>query len=347
MHPMTLTAAWTEKVMGWLPTVLPGGGPVELEPLIAGHSNLVFALRRGEDRYILRRPPMGEYAASAHDVLREARLLTVLAEVGSTRTPRVVAIAEAGDEAGVGPAYVMTRLPGVAIRSELPAWLDTPAKRDLVSRELVGALAELHALPIEAFEAARLGLSGGYLERQLRRWSGQRDEFVARGVRPLADEPAVRSWLSANVPVELTSTLVHGDFKLDNVLVDPATCAVTCVLDWEMATLGDPLADLGFLLAFWPDSAATAEIFTELLGEVTLAEGFLDRPGLVEAYAELTGQKLRAEDLTWYVVLALWKMALLLEASYTRHLAGTTDDPFFACLDTAVPRLLAAARDLT
>ncbi|MBA3742841.1 phosphotransferase family protein [Sporichthya sp.] len=344
--PTAQTAAWTEKVLAWLPGVLPGDGAVELEPLVAGHSNLVFALRRGEQRYILRRPPMGEYAASAHDVLREARLLTVLAEAGSTRTPRVVAIAEAGDAAGVGPAYVMTRLPGVAIRNEAPAWLDSAAQRATISRELVGALAELHALPIAPFEAAKLGRPGGYLARQLTRWSGQRDEFVARGGRALDDEPAVRAWLQANVADEGPSTLVHGDFKLDNVLVDPDTCGVTCVLDWEMATLGDPLADLGFLLAFWPDSPAAAAVFEELLGEVTLADGFLDRAAMVGVYAELSGRKVTLEDLRWYHVLALWKMALLLEASYTRHLAGTTDDPFFACLDTANPRLLAAALEL-
>ena len=157
----------------------------------------------------------------------------------------------------------------------------------------------------------------------------------------------MRAWLQANLPDERVSTLVHGDFKLDNVLVDPETCGVTCVLDWEMATLGDPLADLGFLLAFWPDSPAAAAVFDELLGDVTLAEGFPDRAGLVEIYAELTEQKLTPDDLRWYHVLALWKMALLLEASYTRHLAGTTDDPFFACLDTANPRLLAAALELT
>ncbi len=345
--PSALTAAWTEKVLAWLPGVLPGEGPVELEPLVAGHSNLVFALRRGDGRYILRRPPMGEYAASAHDVLREARLLTVLAEAGSTRTPRVIAIAEAGDAAGIGPAYVMTRLPGVAIRSEAPDWLQTPAQRATIGRELVGALAELHALPTAPFEAARLGRSGGYLERQLKRWSSQRDEFVARGVRPLNDEPPVRAWLQANLPEERTSTLVHGDFKLDNVLVDPETCQVTCVLDWEMATIGDPLADLGFLLAFWPDSPAAAAVFTELLGDVTLAEGFPSRAEMVDIYAELTEQKLNLDDLRWFHVLALWKMSLLLEASYTRHLAGTTDDPFFACLDAANPRLLAAALDLT
>lgn len=332
--------------MEWLPGVLPGSGPVELEPLVAGHSNLVFALKRGDDRYILRRPPMGEFAASAHDVLREARLLTVLAEAGASRTPRVVAMAEAGDEAGVGPAYVMTRLPGVAIRDEAPDWLTTPAQRETISRELVGALAELHALPIEGFEAAKLGRPGGYLARQLKRWAGQRDEFVAKGVRALDDEPAVREWLVANLPEEGPSTLVHGDFKLDNVLVDPETSRVTCVLDWEMATLGDPLADLGFLLAFWPDSPEAAGVFSELVGEVTLAEGFLDRAGIVDTYAELSGRKLTLDDLRWYHVLALWKMTLLLEASYTRHLAGTTDDPFFACLDTANPRLLAAALKL-
>ena len=345
--PTALAAAWTDKVLAWLPDVLPGDGPIELEPLVAGHSNLVFALRRGDERYILRRPPMGEYAASAHDVLREARLLTVLAEVGSTRTPRVVAVAEPGDATGVGPAYVMTRLPGVAIRNEAPAWLDSPEKRATVGRELVGALAELHALPILPFETAKLGRAGGYLGRQLKRWSGQRDESVARGVRPLADEPAVRAWLTANVPVERPATLVHGDFKLDNVLVDPETCRVTCVLDWEMATIGDPLADLGFLLAFWPDSPEAAAVFAELLGDVTLADGFPDRAEMVDIYGELTQQKLSLDDLRWYHVLALWKMALLLEASYTRHLAGTTDDPFFACLDTANPRLLAAALDLT
>ncbi|HUR75525.1 MAG TPA: phosphotransferase family protein [Sporichthya sp.] len=345
--PTALTAAWTQKVLNWLPQVLPGDGPIELEPLVAGHSNLVFALRRGSGRYILRRPPMGEYAASAHDVLREARLLQVLAAAGSTRTPRVIAIAESGDPAGVGPAYVMTRLPGVAIRREAPDWLDSPAKRATIGRELVGALAELHALPTAPFEAAKLGRTGGYLARQLQRWSGQRDEFVARGVRALEDEPAVRAWLQAHLPEERPSTLVHGDFKLDNVLIDPQTCLVTCVLDWEMATLGDPLADLGFLLAFWPDSPTAAAVFDALLGDVTLAEGFPDRAGLVEIYADLTQQKLTADDLRWYHVLALWKMALLLEASYTRHLAGTTDDPFFACLDTANPRLLAAALDLT
>ncbi|MGQ0625253.1 MAG: phosphotransferase family protein [Sporichthyaceae bacterium] len=341
------THQWSEDVLAWLPGVLPGAGDIALEPLVAGHSNLVFALRRGTDRYILRRPPFGTFAATAHDVLREARLLSALREAGSTRTPEVVAIAEATDPCGVGPAYVMTRIAGVAIRTHCPDWLDTPAKRAHLSRDLVRTLAELHALPTAPFEAAKLGRVGGYLARQLRRWSGQREDFLAAGVRPLTDEPAVRAWLVENAPVERANTLVHGDYKLDNVLVDPDTADVTAVLDWEMATLGDPLADLGFLLAFWPDSPATAAIFTELLGEVTLAPGFLDRAGLVAVYAELTGQQLYLSDLTWYLVLALWKMALLLEASYTRHLAGTTDDEFFACLDTAVPRLLAAAYDLT
>jgi aminoglycoside phosphotransferase (APT) family kinase protein len=241
----------------------------------------------------------------------------------------------------------MTRLPGHAIRQTEPAWLTGPAQRTTISLSLVETLAELHRLPAVApFEAARLGRNGGYLPRQLQRWSAQRDEFLAAGVRPLADEAPVRAWLQANLPEERPTTLVHGDYKLDNVLIDAATCTVSAVLDWEMATLGDPLADLGFLLAFWPDTRAAADAFP-LLGEVTLHEGYLDRAGLVDAYAKATGQPLTMADVTWYQVLAMWKMALLLEASYTRFLAGTTDDVLFAELETGIPRLLAATRELT
>jgi aminoglycoside phosphotransferase (APT) family kinase protein len=336
-------ADWSTDAVAWLTQALPGSGEVRLEPIVAGHSNIVLAAHRDHAEYIVRRPPFGHYAASAHDVLREARLLTVLEQLGFTRTPRVAAIAEEPP----GPAYAMTRLPGHAIRQTEPAWLTTPAQRTTISLSLVETLADLHRLPAaEPFEAAKLGRRGGYLARQLKRWSGQRDEFVAAGVRPLADETPIREWLHTNLPTERPTTLVHGDYKLDNVLIDEHTCAVTAVLDWEMATLGDPLADLGFLLAFWPDTQAAADAFP-LLGDVTLHEGYLDRPGLVDAYAKATGQALTLSDVTWYQVLAMWKMALLLEASYTRFLAGTTDDVFFAELETGIPRLLAATLELT
>jgi aminoglycoside phosphotransferase (APT) family kinase protein len=340
---MDALAEWTAAATVWLTEALPGSGEVRLEPIVAGHSNIVLAAHRGCDGYIVRRPPFGHFAASAHDVLREARLLRILEQLGATRTPTVAALTEDAP----GPAYAMTRLPGHAIRREEPAWLTTPAQRTTISNSLVETLAELHRLPaVEKFEAARLGRSGGYLARQLKRWSGQRDEFVASGVRPLADEAPIREWLHANLPDERPTTLVHGDYKLDNVLIDEHTCAVTAVLDWEMATLGDPLADLGFLLAFWPDTQDAADAFP-LLGDVTLHDGYLDRPGLVDAYAKATGRALTVDDVTWYQVLAMWKMALLLEASYTRFLAGTTDDPFFAELETGIPRLLAATRELT
>jgi aminoglycoside phosphotransferase (APT) family kinase protein len=335
-------AEWSTAAIAWLTETLPGAGEVRLEPIVAGHSNLVLAAHRETDEYIVRRPPFGRFAASAHDVLREARLLTVLERVGFARTPRVVA-ATADPP---GPAYAMTRLPGHAIRQQEPPWLSTPAQRTTISISLVETLAELHRLPTEPFEAAKLGRTGGYLDRQLQRWSGQRDEFVAAGVRPLQDEPAVRHWLQTHQPEERPTTLVHGDYKLDNVLIDEHTCTVTGVLDWEMATLGDPLADLGFLLAFWPDTRAAADAF-ELLGDVTLQDGYADRAGLVDTYAKATGQALTLADVTWYQVLAMWKMALLLEASYTRFLAGTTDDAFFARLDNAIPRLLAATLELT
>jgi aminoglycoside phosphotransferase (APT) family kinase protein len=334
---------WSTAAVVWLTEALPGSGEVHLEPIVAGHSNIVLAARRGADAYIVRRPPFGHFAASAHDVLREARLLTILEQLGATRTPRVAAVATDPP----GPAYAMSRLPGHAIRQEEPAWLSTPAQRTTISLSLIETLAELHRLPaVGPFETARLGRSGGYLARQLKRWSGQRDEFVAAGVRALADEAPIREWLHANLPAERPTTLVHGDYKLDNVLIDEHTCAVTAVLDWEMATLGDPLADLGFLLAFWPDTPAAAAAFP-LLGDVTLRDGYLDRAGLVDAYAKAIGQPLSLADVTWYQVLAMWKMALLLEASYTRFLAGTTDDVFFAELETGIPQLLAATRDLT
>lgn len=339
---MDALAEWSAAAVVWLTQTLPGTDEVRLEPIVAGHSNLVLAAYRGPDSYIVRRPPFGHFAASAHDVLREARLLTVLEQVGATRTPRVVAMTADPP----GPVYAMTRLPGHAIRQNEPAWLATPAQRSTISISVVETLAELHRLPTAPFEAAKLGRTGGYLARQLTRWSGQRDEFVASGVRSLHDEPAVREWLFAHVPDERPSTLVHGDYKLDNVLVDEHTATVTGVLDWEMATLGDPLADLGFLFAFWPDSRKAADAF-ELLGDVTLRDGYYDRAGLVDAYAKATGQPLSLADVTWYQVLAMWKMALLLEASYTRFLAGTTEDEFFARLRVAIPRLLAATLELT
>ncbi len=309
---------------------LPGAGPLDVERTGAGHSNLTYVVRRAPGHeWILRRPPRGPLLPTAHDVIREYRVLELLAGV---RAPQPVLAC--ADPAVIGaPFYLMERVRGEVIRETLPEWAG-PAERAVIGAELVDALAELHALPAESFVAAGIGKPDGYLERQLRRWRGQRE---GAKVRELPDYDVLSGWLEEHLPPQARSSLVHGDYKLDNVVFDGPRLAA--ILDWEMATVGDPLADLGYLVALWQQ--------VDLIDVVTDAPGFLSAADLVARYADRTGTAVTPETLTPYVVLALWKLAILLEASYSRHLAGTTDDPFFALLDRGVPALLARARQAT
>jgi aminoglycoside phosphotransferase (APT) family kinase protein len=220
--------------------------------------------------------------------------------------------------------------------------------------DLVDALAEIHRVPVEPFVSGGLGRPGGYLERQLRRWVGQREGIQAAvaaaggRARELPDYDAVRDWLRDELPEEQPPAVVHGDYKLDNVIVtEPGQGGpideagrVAAVVDWEMATVGDPRADLGYLLSFWVEPGERYP-----LGDwVVTGPGFPTRAELVARWEAGTGRV--AGDTTWFQTLAVWKLAILLEASYHRHLAGTTDDPFFATLADGVPMLLAHARSV-
>jgi aminoglycoside phosphotransferase (APT) family kinase protein len=341
------------RFSSWAVSRLPGDGEIEVERLREGHSNLTFVVRRDGREWILRRPPRGPLLPTAHDVLREFRVLDLLARTGSpARVPAVTDACE--DEAVIGvPFYLMERAEGDVIRERLPEWLaddsrDPPRRRSLAF-DLVDALAELHSTDPSPFVEAGIGRPSGYLARQVRRWRGQREGIQAaardRGTeaRELSDYDVVRDWLEANLPEETERpTLVHGDYKLDNVLsVDGEPPRVNAILDWEMATVGDPLADLGYLLSFWAE--AGDEPWREALsGSVYSAPGMPTRDEVVERYGSVTGRSMR--DVRFYVTLAVWKLAILLEASYNRHLAGTTDDPFFAMLDVGVPALLDYAR---
>ena len=347
-----------ERFTAWASDRLPGGGPIEVERLREGHSNLTFTVRRHGFEWILRRPPRGPLLPTAHDVLREFRVLDLLVRTGSpARVPRVVAACE--DPAVIGvPFYLMERVAGDVIRDKLPEWLsddDLDAeRRRTLALDLVDALAELHATDAAPFVEAGIGKPFGYLARQVRRWRGQREGIQAaaaeRGAtaRDLPDYDLVRDWLEANLPEEAGEpTVVHGDYKLDNVLALPGhreagtPPQVNAILDWEMATVGDPLADLGYLLSFWVE--AGDDPWREALsGGVYSARGMPTRDEVVAWYGERTGRSMR--DVRFYVTLAVWKLAILLEASYNRHLAGTTDDPFFALLDVGVPALLDYAR---
>ena len=326
-----------ERLAPYVADHLPGDGPFAVERLAAGHSNLTFVVRRDGREWILRRPPLGDLLPTAHDVIREYRVLDLLARSGcGVRVPTVTLACEDPDVIGA-PFYLMERVPGEVIRQTLPGWAGEAERRTL-GFELVDALAELHSAPVEPFVEAGIGKPTGYLARQLRRWRGQRD---GANTRELPDYDVLSAWLEDNLPMDAGSSLVHGDYKLDNVVVSADGPRVAAILDWEMATVGDPLADLGYLMSFWLE-AGERDDFAEVAGNVTKEPGFPTRAEMVARYAERSGRDV--SDLTAYVVLAIWKLAILLEGSYSRHLKGTTDDPFFALLDRGVPALLARAR---
>jgi aminoglycoside phosphotransferase (APT) family kinase protein len=246
------------------------------------------------------------------------------------------------DNAVIGaPFYLMERVEGAVIRNKLPPALSGPAERAALADELVRALAALHSVDFAAAGLATLGKPEGYVARQVKRWIGQLD---GARTRDLPDLDAVSAWLQGHIPESPAATIVHGDFRLDNVIYAPqAPVKLLAVLDWEMSTLGDPLADLGYLLSFWREPGeAPATPLPDDMGDVTASGGFPARAEVAARYEELTGRK--ATHLNFYMVLAIWKLAILLEGSYKRHQQGTTDDPFFAMLGEGVPALARRAR---
>jgi len=329
--PVAPLAAWLDRSLGG------PRGPVSVAAIGQGRSNLTFRVERGGRAYVLRRPPRGELPETAHDMLREHRVLTALAGT-RVRAPRPVAVCADPSVMGV-PFYLMEVVDGLVIREELPAaW--SHGERAGVGAELVDALAELHTVDYAAAGLADLGRPQGYTDRQVSRWTRQ---WEVMATRDLPDVEAVRSWLEAHVPDDGPAAVVHGDYKLDNVVFSAdAPPRLRAVLDWEMATLGDPLADLGYLLNFWPEPG---EATVTTMSPVTLQPGFLPRAALVERYAAATGFELR--DLTFYRALAMWKLAILCEGLYKRYLAGKAGGTWYAVLERAVPVMARQARELT
>jgi aminoglycoside phosphotransferase (APT) family kinase protein len=298
---------------------------LEVEPLGDGHSNVTLLLRCGGRELVLRRPPRGPLPPSAHDVLREARLLRALEPTGA-RVPRVLAVGD--DPALIGaPFYVMERVAGEVVTSSVPAALDTPPQRRRIGEELVDALVEVHGVDWRA-----CGLEGfstrpeDYLERQLRRFGGL---WEHNRTREIAAVERVGAWLREHLPRSPAPTIVHGDYRLGNVMLAPAAAGggvrIAAVFDWEMATIGDPLADVGYLCALWVQRDDPPLGMFEL-SPVTRAEGFASREQLVARYEERSGRAMT--DIRWYRTLALWKAVVFMEGNYRRALAGSTDDPW-------------------
>jgi aminoglycoside phosphotransferase (APT) family kinase protein len=335
--PLVDPAALTAYLRHRLPTA---AGDLKLERHRAGHSNETFFLRWGDRDLVLRRPPRGAFLPTAHDVGREHRVLAALAPT-NVPAPRPVLWCE--DPSVIGaPFYLMERVPGQVIRDRLPpALADEPEARARIGDEMIDALAQLHAVDWRAVGLEGFGRPDGYLARQVKRWGGQLD-LTEPLTRPVPDLHRIRAWLEQRIPSDGATAIVHGDYKLDNVVFDDRGRLVA-VLDWEMSTIGDPLADLGWMLTFW--SEAGEEPGFELDEEgLTRLPGFRTRAELVARYEDRTGRAVG--DLTFYVVLAGWKLAILLEGSYARHLAGMTDDPFFARLGDGVPALAARALEV-
>jgi aminoglycoside phosphotransferase (APT) family kinase protein len=299
---------------------------------------VTFEIARGDERWVLRRPPRPPLPPSAHDVLREAQLLEAVRDA-DVRTPVVVASSD--DDAIIGaPFYVMERVDGEVLTTAVPPPLDGDGDRRRIGEELVDALVEIHAADWRAYGLEGYGKPTGYLERQLRRFSGL---WEHNRTRELPAMEQLTRWLGEQRPESGAATIVHGDFRLGNVMYAPQSPPrVVAIFDWELATIGDPLADVGYLVATWAEPGDDNELF----GGVTAEGGFPSREELVARYEAGSGRSM--SDLRWYTTLALWKAAVFLEGSYKRRLAGTTEDAFFDMLERGVPmlaeRALAIAR---
>jgi aminoglycoside phosphotransferase (APT) family kinase protein len=314
-----------------------GSGPIEAERIGEGHSNVTYLIRRDGEPFVLRRPPRPPLPPSAHDVLREAHLLRAL-QPTEVRTPRVLAAAD--DESILGvPFYVMEYMDGVVMAGAIADPLDSPEERKRIAEELIDALVETHAADWRGAGLEGFGKPTGYLDRQLRRFGGLWEHNRTREL-PVLDR--VTAWLAEHVPESREATIVHGDYRLGNTMFGP-DARLKAIFDWELATIGDPLADVGYLVATW-SQADDPEDPMRGLTAVTRQPGFPTRDELIARYEDGSGRSMSA--LNWYQALALWKAAVFMEGNYKRFSMGASDDPYLALFDEGVPALAEKAREI-
>ncbi len=328
----------------YLDAHLPGGAhELSAEQFPGGHSNLTYLLRvnpaEHAAEYVLRRAPMGPVAPKAHDMVREYHLLGRVSPVFAP-APRPALLCE---DAGVigAPFFLMERRHGVVARTRMPAeYQDLPDAPRQMSEALIDTLAQLHAIDIAAAGLDGLGKPDGFNRRQVEGWSSR---WTRAQTDETPDAAGVMAWLAANVPTESAHTLVHNDYKLDNLMLaahDPAS--VIALLDWEMAAIGDPLVDLGLTLCYW-----TQRGFPESRRVSVGAgyPGFFSREELLARYAEKSGRDV--SHILWYEVLGVFKLAVIVQQIYARFHAGQTHDPRFAVLgDQAQALMQEAARQI-
>ena len=309
-------------------------GELEVRQYPSGHSNLTYAVRFGEREWVLRRPPFGSKVKSAHDMGREFRVLSKLHAVYAP-APEVVAFCE--DEAVLGaPFYLMQAVEGVILRSRLPQGMELTAKTaEELSRSFVENLVRLHEVDYAAAGLGDLGRPQGYLERQVQGWT---ERYEGSKTHEYDQVERIAAWMKAHVPETKRVSLIHNDYKYDNLVLDAANLAsVVGVLDWEMCTVGDSLADLGTALAYWVEAGDAGEM---AWGPTAIA-GSYTREQVVRAYAKRTGADV--SGMPFYVVLARFKLAVIVQQIYFRFHQGLTKDERFRSMPATVEALLKQA----
>lgn len=300
-----------EALAPWLEKEIGTAGPFSITMLAGGRSNLTYLIEGEDQRYVLRRPPSGDLPKGAHDVLREAGILSSLE--GKVPVPKIYARCDDPRVIGV-PFIIMEHLDGMILRTpedvEVQASMEVRARAGL---SLVDALVDLHCVPVQDTSLHGLAERRDYLERQLHRWNAN---WKHTRTRELPDLAAAHEWLVANAPAQPRAAIVHGDFRLDNCMLNPSG-EVVGVLDWEITTVGDPMADLGQLLVYW---AEPDDDFTALAAPPTIAPGFATRAELAQRYLQTTGED--PARLEYFTIFNWWKVACIVENVYSRMLGG-------------------------
>jgi aminoglycoside phosphotransferase (APT) family kinase protein len=320
-----------ERLEAYLRKSLPDvSGPLVVEQFRQGHSNLTYLLRLGSTELVLRRPPFGNRVKTAHDMSREYRVLSGLCAVYAP-APRPYLLCE--DESILGcPFYVMERRHGIVLRRSLPSDLsiDPPTARQL-GLALTDNLALLHSLDYKAAGLGDLGKPEGYVGRQVSGWSKRYLDAKTHDL-PVLDQ--VAQWLNTHLPGDAGAALIHNDYKFDNLLLDPSDLTrIVAVLDWEMATVGDPLMDLGTTLAYWIEPTDPAAL-RQLATGPTYVPGSLTRQELIARYQEKTGRQ--PANVLFYYCYGLFKIAGIIQQIYARYVRGHTRDERFARLNEHV-----------
>lgn len=333
-----------DALSSYLRSNLPGietGGAIEIAQFPGGHSNLTYLVRLDGREMVLRRPPFGPVAPTAHDMPREYRLLAAIHPFFPL-APEPYLLCE--DTSVIGaPFYLMERRNGIVVRREIPPEIGEDwTLRRRVSESLIDTLSDLHAVDIERHGLITIGKPAGFVERQVTGWAKRWERAKTSDATPIHE---VISWLLAHLPQDPPRpTLVHNDYKPDNVMLDAYDpTRVVAILDWEMCTVGDPLVDMGLLLCYW-SQANDPEARRDAISGVTALPGWLTRDEITERYAANTGRDL--SHIVYYEIFALFKLSVVLQQIFYRYHVGQTKDERFREFDQRVAGLAAAAREL-